>query len=75
MFVSNEAVVKVMFQQSRLNRNKDVGAYNEYKLAGRTGLTENDVSEFFDNAQVKCLKICKHSFQSFFRSLCNNISM
>jgi hypothetical protein len=41
-----------MFQQSHLNRSKDVGAYNEYKLAERTGLTENDVSEFFDNAQV-----------------------
>ena len=54
-----------MFQQNHIKRNKDAGAYNEYKFAGLTGLTENDVPEFFDNAQEQYLKICKHSFQRF----------
>jgi hypothetical protein len=46
MFVSDEITVKVMFQQSHLKRNKDAGAYNEYKFAGLTGPTENDLSNF-----------------------------
>jgi hypothetical protein len=33
-------------QQSDLKRNRDAGAYNEYKFAGLTGPTENAVSNF-----------------------------
>ena len=54
MFVCNDVIVKVMFQQNHLKINKDAGVYNEYKYAGLTGLTEKkDVFGFFDNEKVQ----------------------
>jgi hypothetical protein len=40
-------------QQSHLKRNRDAGAYNEYKFAGLTGQLKMQYRIFFDNAKVQ----------------------